>query len=92
MAHTYAGCYDITPDWNPVIAPVAIDGLFLAAGFSGHGFKISPAVGDLMADLIVDGDSRDPDVPAADFLELVERAEGQLLSSLHPYVGAGEMR
>ncbi|NKR98699.1 FAD-dependent oxidoreductase [Rhodococcus hoagii] len=91
VAHTYAGCYDITPDWNPVIAPVAIDGLFLAAGFSGHGFKISPAVGDLMADLIVDGDSRDPDVPATDF-RLERFAEGRPLSSLHPYVGAGEMR
>jgi len=91
VTHTYAGCYDITPDWNPVIAPVAIDGLFLAAGFSGHGFKISPAVGDLMADLIIDGDSRDPQVPAADF-RLERFAEGQLLSSLHPYVGAGEMR
>ncbi len=44
-----------------------------------------------MADLIVDGDSRDPDVPAADF-RLERFAEGQLLSSLHPYVGAGEMR
>lgn len=91
VAYTYAGCYDITPDWNPVIAPVAIDGLFLAAGFSGHGFKISPAVGELMADLIIDGDSRDPQVPAADF-RLERFAEGQLLTSPHPYVGAGEMR
>ena len=31
-------------------------GLFVAAGFSGHGFKISPAVGELMADLVVHGD------------------------------------
>jgi sarcosine oxidase subunit beta len=91
VAHTYAGCYDITPDWNPVIAPVPIDGLFLAAGFSGHGFKISPAVGTLMADLIVDGDSRDELVPAGDF-RLERFAEGDLLVSQFPYEGAGEMR
>ena len=66
-------------------------GLFLAAGFSGHGFKISLAVGTLMADLIMDGDSSDPDVPAADF-RLERFAEGRPLVSEHPYVGAGEMR
>lgn len=91
VAYTYAGCYDNTPDWNPVIAPVGIDGLFLAAGFSGHGFKISPAVGALMADLVLDGDSSDPDVPASDF-RLERFGEGNLLTSLHPYAGAGEMR
>lgn len=91
VAHTYAGCYDITPDWNPVIAPVPVDGLYLAAGFSGHGFKISPAVGDLVADLVLEGDSRDPQIRASDF-RLERFAEGEPLRSLHPYVGAGEMR
>jgi sarcosine oxidase subunit beta len=91
VSHTYAGCYDNLPDWNPVIAPVGFDGLFLAAGFAGHGFKISPAVGTLVADLVIDGDSTDPDIPAADFR--YERfAEGRPLTSAHPYVGAGEMR
>ena len=42
---SYAGCYDVTPDWNPVIGEGPLDGLLIAAGFSGHGFKISPAVG-----------------------------------------------
>jgi sarcosine oxidase subunit beta len=91
VSHTYAGVYDNLPDWNPVIAPVAADGLFLCAGFAGHGFKISPAVGTLMADLIVDGDSTDPDVPACDF-RLERFAEGTPLVSPHPYIGAGEMR
>ncbi|OHV64731.1 FAD-dependent oxidoreductase [Pseudofrankia sp. BMG5.36] len=91
VAHTYAGCYDVTPDWNPVIAPAGADGLFLAAGFSGHGFKISPAVGTLMADLVLDGDSHDRDIPAADF-RLERFAEGNPLTSQYPYVGAGEMR
>ncbi|SEP19610.1 NAD(P)/FAD-dependent oxidoreductase [Trujillonella endophytica] len=92
VTHTYAGVYDVPPDWNPVIAPApGLDGLVLAAGFAGHGFKISPAVGDLVADLVLEGDSTDPDVPAADF-RLERFAEGRPLASLHPYVGAGEMR
>ncbi|MGW6195563.1 NAD(P)/FAD-dependent oxidoreductase [Kribbella sp. NPDC055110] len=91
VTHTYAGVYDVPPDWNPVIAPVGPDGLVLAAGFAGHGFKISPAVGDLVADLLIDGGSTDPDVPASDF-RLERFAEGKPLSSLHPYGGAGEMR
>ncbi|MFT4288579.1 NAD(P)/FAD-dependent oxidoreductase [Nocardioides sp.] len=91
VTHTYAGVYDVLPDWNPVIAPVGPVGLVLAAGFAGHGFKISPAVGDLVADLVFEGDSTHADVPACDFR--YERfAEGKPLNSLHPYVGAGQMR
>jgi sarcosine oxidase subunit beta len=88
---TYAGCYDVTPDWNPVIGGTPVENLFVAAGFSGHGFKISPAVGQLIADLVLEGDSRDPEVPAHDF-RLSRFADGDLLTSRHPYVGAGQMR
>ncbi|WP_240325199.1 NAD(P)/FAD-dependent oxidoreductase [Amycolatopsis thermalba] len=91
IASTYAGCYDVTPDFNPVISLTPVGGLVVAAGFSGHGFKISPAVGALVADLVVDGKSGDPDVPETDF-RLSRFAEGALLTSPHPYVGAGEMR
>lgn len=92
VTHTYAGVYDVLPDWNPVIAPVGgIDGLILCAGFAGHGFKISPAVGDLVADLVFEGDSTDPDILASDF-RLERFAEGKPLSSPHPYTGAGGMR
>jgi sarcosine oxidase, subunit beta len=88
---TYAGCYDITPDYNPVIGPTGVDGLLVAAGFSGHGFKISPAVGELVADLVLDGRSNDPLVRESDF-RLGRFADGVPLRSPHPYVGAGEMR
>jgi sarcosine oxidase, subunit beta len=92
VTHTYAGVYDVPPDWNPVIAPVpALRGLTLAAGFAGHGFKMSPAVGDLVADLLLEGGSTDPDIPASDF-RLERFAEGEPLRSPHPYTGAGEMR
>lgn len=88
---SYAGCYDVTPDWNPVISTTGIDGLIVAAGFSGHGFKIAPAVGRLIADLVVDGRSSDPRIPESDF-RLSRFAEQDLLRSPYPYVGAGEMR
>jgi glycine/D-amino acid oxidase-like deaminating enzyme len=88
---SYAGCYDVTPDWNPVIGMTAVDGLFVAAGFSGHGFKIAPAVGRLVADLVIDGRSADPRIPEADF-RLSRFAENDLLKTAYPYVGAGQMR
>ena len=53
--HGHAGLYDMTPDAHPIIGPAPIDGLFLALGFSGAGFKKGPAVGALLADLILDG-------------------------------------
>ena len=44
---------DVTPDTVPVISPVAsTPGLYLASGFSGHGFGIGPGAAKLMADLI----------------------------------------
>lgn len=91
ISGSYAGCYDVTPDWNPVISPTGIDGLLVAAGFSGHGFKIAPAVGKLVADLVTDGHSCDPRIPESDF-RLTRFAEDNLLKSRYPYVGAGEMR
>jgi glycine/D-amino acid oxidase-like deaminating enzyme len=91
IAGSYAGCYDVTPDWNPVISKVGLDGLVVAAGFSGHGFKIAPAVGRLVADLVVDGHSNDPRIPHTDF-RLSRFTDGAPLKSPYPYVGAGQMR
>jgi glycine/D-amino acid oxidase-like deaminating enzyme len=91
ISSSYAGCYDVTPDWNPVISTTALDGLVVATGFSGHGFKIAPAAGRLVADLVVDGHSNDPRIPHSDF-RLSRFAEGDLLKSPYPYVGAGQMR
>jgi glycine/D-amino acid oxidase-like deaminating enzyme len=53
MAESWAGVIDSTPDALPVISAVdALPGLFLATGFSGHGFGVGPAAGELAADLI----------------------------------------
>jgi glycine/D-amino acid oxidase-like deaminating enzyme len=53
IAERWAGCIDATPDAVPVISPVdRLPGLYLASGFSGHGFGLGPGAGKLMADLI----------------------------------------
>lgn len=47
------GFYDVTPDHQPIIGPVPEwNGLWIAAGFSGHGFMLAPAVGRRVADAI----------------------------------------
>ena len=91
LASAWTGVYDVTPDWNPVISRTDIDGLVVAAGFSGHGFKIAPAVGRLVADLVVDGHSSDPRIPESDF-RLSRFADGDLLTTPYPYAAAGQMR
>jgi sarcosine oxidase subunit beta len=50
-----AGFHDVTPDANAIIGTVpGMDGLYLAGGFSGHGFMHSPAVGRMVAGLILE--------------------------------------
>jgi glycine/D-amino acid oxidase-like deaminating enzyme len=54
VAQSWGGLMDVTPDAVPVISDVAtLPGLFLATGFSGHGFGIGPGAGRLMADLVM---------------------------------------
>src|ERR1019366_5755532 len=57
------GVYDVTPDSRALLGPVRqVEGLYICAGFSGMGFKISPAVGLAMSELILDGKSRTVDL------------------------------
>jgi sarcosine oxidase subunit beta len=53
---TITGLYATTPDSNPVVEET-VPGLVNAVGFSGHGFMHAPAVGTLVAELVVDGDA-----------------------------------
>jgi sarcosine oxidase, subunit beta len=58
LAGGSTGLYDMTPDARPLLGPSPdLDGLILATGFCGMGFKISPAVGRAIAGLILDGSS-----------------------------------
>lgn len=49
----WAGMIDVTPDAVPCIAPIEqIPGVFLASGFSGHGFGIGPGAGKLVSEMV----------------------------------------
>ena len=53
IRQSWAGMIDATPDAVPVMdAAPDVKGLFIASGFSGHGFGIGPAAGKIMADLV----------------------------------------
>lgn len=51
----WAGLYEATPDSQPIIGPLPPEGLYVCAGFSGHGFMQGPICGLLMAEMILDG-------------------------------------
>jgi sarcosine oxidase subunit beta len=78
------GVYDMTPDGRPMLGELpGLSGLVLAAGFSGTGFKISPAVGEAVAALVTGN-------PVAGSVDIGpfwpgRFAAGQLVSPPHPY-------
>jgi len=76
LAASWTGVYDVTPDWNPVLGPLpGIDGLHVAFGFSGHGFKLSPMIGRIVAQSAL---GQATDLPIAPYS--IERfATGRLL-------------
>ncbi len=79
----YGALYAITPDWHPIIDRLpAIEGVYCAVGFSGHGFKMSPIVGQLMAELIVDGQAGTLDIAA---LRAARFAENDLVKTPYAY-------
>lgn len=65
LASSWTGVYDVTPDWNPVLGPLpGLPGLVVGFGFSGHGFKLSPAVGRVLAQAAL---GLETDVPLAPY-------------------------
>jgi sarcosine oxidase subunit beta len=56
IIRTWGGWIDDCVDHIPVISFVEeIPGLILACAFTGHGFGISPTVGMLLSEMVVDG-------------------------------------
>ena len=56
LASPDSGLYELTPDSNPIVCEIpGIKGLYCCSGFAGHGFMHSPAIGELMAELITKG-------------------------------------
>jgi sarcosine oxidase subunit beta len=59
------GVYDVTPDSRPLLGEIpGVQGLYVCAGFSGMGFKISPAIGLVMSELVLDGSASSVDISA----------------------------
>ncbi len=62
----WTGPYDITPDWNPIVGEVpGYKGLYVAVGFSGHGFKLAPTMGEGLAQTVLGQEPRVPMAPYA---------------------------
>ena len=79
----YAGLYAVTPDWHPIVDEVPPgSGHFTCAGFSGHGFKLAPAVGVMMAQLVITDPA--PEFDPAPF-RLARFAEGKPVRSAYQY-------
>jgi sarcosine oxidase subunit beta len=73
----WAGCYDLTPDANPIVGPVdAVEHFYQASGFMGHGFMMAPIVGKLIAQYIVE----ETPLPMFERWNLRRFKEGKLLS------------
>jgi sarcosine oxidase, subunit beta len=73
----WAGCYDLTPDANPIVGPVdEVDDFYQASGFMGHGFMMAPVMGKLIAQHIADRKT----APLFERWNLRRFAEGKLLS------------
>lgn len=78
------GVYDVTPDSRPLMGEVpGTRGLYLCAGFSGMGFKISPAVGIVMSELVLDGAGKTVDLSA---FRPSRFAEGNPIKPQYEYV------
>jgi sarcosine oxidase subunit beta len=73
----WAGCYDLTPDANPIVGEVDdIEGFYQASGFMGHGFMMAPVMGRLIAQYIAEG----TELPMFERWNLRRFKEGRLLS------------
>ncbi|HXV37077.1 MAG TPA: FAD-binding oxidoreductase [Myxococcota bacterium] len=61
------GIYDVSPDFRPLLGETpGVEGLYMACGFSGMGYKISPLVGLTMAERILDGRAKTVDISIFD--------------------------
>ncbi len=83
----YASLYSVTPDWHPIIDKLPPgSGCFICSGFSGHGYKLGPAVGLMVADMVT-GESN-PEFPT-DLFRFSRFAEGDLVRGTYEYSIAG---
>ena len=69
----WSGIFTTTPDWHPILDKVpGVEGLYCMVGFSGHGFKLAPAIGQAMAELVLDGQASSVDLAPLRFSRFEE--------------------
>jgi glycine/D-amino acid oxidase-like deaminating enzyme len=86
VARSVTGIYDTTPDTRPMLGRVpGLDGAYCAVGLSGMGFKLCPAVGIAMSELILDGRGTSVDI---DSFAPSRFAEGKSIKAEHEYAEA----
>jgi sarcosine oxidase subunit beta len=79
----FGALYGITPDWHPILDVLpGIQRVYCAVGFSGHGFKLSPIVGQLLAELVIDGMASTLDISP---LRLARFPENDLVKTPYAY-------
>jgi sarcosine oxidase subunit beta len=78
LVANWCGIYDESEDGFPLLGEAAeVPGFYVAAGLSGHGFKLAPAISRMMVSAIVDGTTD----PAMHLLRLSRFAEGASIDS-----------
>lgn len=80
IIRTWVGTIDFSPDDNFILGREdSVGGLILASGFSGHGFALTPVIGQLLCELIVDGETSLP----VDAFRLERFSSGQVQKATH---------
>lgn len=81
LMRTWAGLREMTPDDHGILGPApGVEGLYVAAGFSGHGFMQSPAIGEVLSRMVLGEE------PMLDVSQLaVERFASRLKGETHVF-------
>ncbi len=87
VQRAFTGLYETTPDWQPIIDQLP-GNIHVAVGFSGHGFKLAPVIGDIVADAV----AGKPTNQEVDIFRLSRFAEGKQIKSQHSYQRARFLR
>jgi len=81
IARSWSCWYEMTPDDHPIVGRIPdVEGLFIAAGFSGHGFMHAPATGQLIVEEMLDG--------RATTLDISDLSLERFRSGRHPFRSA----
>jgi sarcosine oxidase subunit beta len=87
IQRSFTGLYETTPDWQPIIDSLP-NNVHVAVGFSGHGFKLAPSVGEIITSAV----SSEVQRPEVEIFRLSRFAEGKLIKSQNTYQRARFLR